>query len=193
MEGHSSPKGLQQTVLKSSEKIALRFFVGDDSGSMTINDGQRVAKDEKGITKLIKCSRWEELSETVKFLAELSDSLGAPSEFRLLNGADPIITGLGDDDGESVTFLGEVLQEEPAGQTPLCAHIATIVAEITSVKDLLKANNQKAAVVICTDGESSDGNVADALRPLTVLPVMVILRLCTSEKSIVDYCNNIDA
>ena len=112
-------------VLKSSEKIALRFFVVDDSGSMTINDGQRVAKvsschcqptchlftpttynkpvtyfqlqnivlfgiidtnhrlspmivlnygscvdqDEKGITKLIKCSRWKELSETVKFLA----------------------------------------------------------------------------------------------------------------------------
>jgi hypothetical protein len=43
------------------------------------------------------------------FLAELSEALRAPSEFRLLNGADPIIVGMGDDHGESLKFLKEVL------------------------------------------------------------------------------------
>jgi hypothetical protein len=46
------------------------------------------------------------------FLAELSEALRAPSEFRLLNGADPIIVGMGDDRGESLKFLKEVLLPE---------------------------------------------------------------------------------
>lgn len=57
---------------------------------------------------MVKCTRWAELTETMHFLAELSEALRAPSEFRLLNGADPIIVGLGDDNGESLKFLKEV-------------------------------------------------------------------------------------
>lgn len=118
---------------------------------------------------MVKCTRWSELSESINFLAELSESLGAVSEFRLLNGADPIIVGLDNDQGESLSFLKEVLRESPAGPTPLCSHIDAVVAQITSIADILREKNQKAAVVIATDGESSDGNVADALRPLTTV------------------------
>lgn len=32
--------------------------------------------------------------------------------------------------------------------------------------DELRVNGQKAALVICTDGESSDGNIANAMRLL---------------------------
>ena len=45
------------------------------------------------------------------FLAELSEALRVPSEFRLLNGADPIIIGMGDDRGESLGFLKDVMAE----------------------------------------------------------------------------------
>ncbi len=100
-------------------------------------------------------------------MAELSEKLQIPSEFRLLNGADPIVVGLGDDNGESLQFLRETLQESPAGPTPLCAHITAVVQNIESMEDELRANGQKAVVVIATDGESSDGNVAEALKPLT--------------------------
>ncbi len=117
--------------------------------------------------RLVKCTRWAELSESLLFMAELSEKLNIPSEFRLLNGADPIVVGLGDDEGESLSFLREVMQESPAGPTPLCTHITAVVQSIESIEKDLRANSQKAVVVIATDGESSDGNVAEALRPLT--------------------------
>ena len=47
-------------------------------------------------------------------------------------------------------------------------------------------------MIVCTDGESSDGDIADAMRPLQDLPVWVVIRLCTDEEQIVDYWNNVD-
>jgi hypothetical protein len=57
---------------------------------------------------------------------------------------------------------------------------------------IVRASGQKACVIICTDGESSDGDVAAALRPLKDLPCWVILRLCTGEDRIVEYWERID-
>jgi hypothetical protein len=163
---YSWPKGLREIVIRGCRKVPLRFFLVDDSGSMIINDGKRLVS-QGNTARLIKCTRWAELTESMLFLAELSESLQVVSDFRLLNGADPVLVGLGDDDGESLRFFREVLNESPAGPTPLCTHIEAIVQCISSVEQELRANNQKAVVMIATDGESSDGNVAEALRPLT--------------------------
>lgn len=80
----------------------------------------------------------------------------------------------------------------PSGGTPLCKHIHEITAQIQSMEGQLRANGHKAAVIICTDGESSDGDVAAALKPLHNLPVWVVIRLCTDEENIVNYWNSID-
>jgi hypothetical protein len=119
------------------------------------------------VFRMVKCTRWAELTESLIFLAEMSEALQVPSEFRLLNGADPILVGLGDDDGEGLKLLKEVVEESPAGQTPLCMHVSAIVSEIEKLAPYLKSGNQKISVIIASDGESSDGSVADALRPLT--------------------------
>jgi len=100
------------------------------------------------------------------FHIELAEALKIPTEIRLLNGSDPVMVGLGDDDGESLAFAKEVLSDQPAGQTPLCAQINQVVQAITSIKDELKGNGQRAAVIISTDGLSTDGDVAEAMRPL---------------------------
>lgn len=50
---------------------------------------------------MVKCTRWSELSESISFLAEMSEHLEVPSQFQLLNGADPVIVGLQKDNGDS--------------------------------------------------------------------------------------------
>jgi hypothetical protein len=85
------------------------------------------------------------------------------------------------------------LDGSPNGGTPLCHHIHEVTNQIRMMEQQLRANGQKALVVIATDGESSDGNIAEAMRPLKDLPVWVVVRLCTDEDKITRYWNNIDS
>lgn len=56
-----------------------------------------------------------------------------------------------------------------------------MIASIQENEAILRANGQKACVIIATDGESSDGDIAEAMRPLERLPCWVVVRLCTSD------------
>ena len=84
-ELNSWPQGLQAALIKTCKKIPIRFFIVDDSGSMTINDGRRVLK--AGVnTKVIECTRWAELADSLRSVSEISNALGTITEFRVLNG-----------------------------------------------------------------------------------------------------------
>ena len=142
---------------------------------------------------MIKCSRWVELAEALKFHVEFAKQACAPTEFRLLNGAPPIKVGMMDaDDSSRVSMLKAMLDGSPSGGTPLCRHIRDVITQIRAAEQELRANGQKACLIIATDGESSDGNIAEAMAPLKDLPVWVVVRLCTDEDNIVNYWNNID-
>ena len=39
------PPGLQTACVQSCEKLPVRFFIVDDSGSMALSDGHRVLSD----------------------------------------------------------------------------------------------------------------------------------------------------
>jgi hypothetical protein len=134
--------------------------------------------------EVVGCSRWDELSQTIRFHAGLAEAAGTPLEFRLLNGADPVMCGLRNDNGEEHKFLLDLLDDEPAGQTPLCAQIRVIVENIKSIENELRGRHKRAAVIIATDGESTDGDVARALKPLEKLPVWLVIRLCTDEDKV---------
>ena len=47
-------------------------------------------------------------------------------------------------------------------------------------------------MVIASDGEASDGNIVQAMRPLEHLPVWVVIKLCTDDDAIVNYWNTVD-
>ena len=96
------------------------------------------------------------------------------------------------DDETSVPFLTAVLDDYPGGSTPLCHHVYEIVKQITAIAPSLRAACKKAVLVIFTDGEASDGDVAEALRPFNDLPVWVVIRLCTDAEDTVRYWNAID-
>ena len=180
--------GLSTSLLKTLAKVPVRFVVCDDSGSMLTSDGHRRLGQ-----KMVTCSRWAELTQSLKFHAELAETARAPTCFHLLNNAEPVLIGRHDDGGKAYQIFIDILENEsPGGDTPLCGVIREIAAKISELESELRANGQKAAVIICSDGESSDGDVAEALRPLQHLPCWVVIRLCTDHEEIVKYWNNID-
>ena len=143
---------------------------------------------------VIPCSRWSEMTEALKFHVGLARAANAPCEFRLLNSAAPVSIGFGrNDEDAGYSTLIRAFEDSPDGGTPLCRHIREIVAKISSMETQLRSQGQKACVVIMTDGESSDGDIAQAMQPLKALPVWVVIRLCTDDDKIVNYWNNIDS
>ena len=58
LNNNNWPRGLQQYILKNANKMAYRYFILDDSGSMATNDGKRLIK-LNGPTnyKTVSCSR----------------------------------------------------------------------------------------------------------------------------------------
>jgi len=193
------PNGLAQSFLKSTKDFALRYWIIDNSGSMGLVDGSRLVKHH-GREGMVSCTRWEELCASIEWHAKLAIELGAWTSFRLLNqAAGPRVvtvgTTVGSADAASANELGAIQQliaGSPTGRTPLCAAIDAIVAELRQHEAQLRQRGQKAVVVIASDGEASDGDVAAALRPLTTMPVWVVVRLCTDNDDVVQYWNSID-
>lgn len=89
--------------------------------------------------------------------------------------------------------MTSILNGLPGGGTPLCHHVNQVVEQITAIAPELRAAGKKASLIICSDGEASDGDITAALRPLHNLPVWVVIRLCTDEDPVVSYWNNIDS
>lgn len=194
LQANKWPKGLQDAFFQNLQKIPIRFFICDDSGSMSLGDGHRLVTRD-GISRFVSCTRWSELTSALTFHANIAKLANAPTQFRFLNNSAPIVIGDGQDpDNRKFQSLMNILQtSSPSGGTPLCYHITQVVNKIQAIAPQLRANGQKACVVIATDGESSDGDIATALKPLQSLPVWVVIRLCTDEDKIVDYWNNIDS
>jgi hypothetical protein len=193
------PSGLQDTFITNLQKIPIRFFICDNSGSMNTTDGHDIYEYD-GQTKVRTCSRWKELSTSLQFHARVSHAGHIPSQFRLLNDystpfliGNPDIFASKEEETENFSdFLRLLTSHTPSGGTPLCYQINQVVRQIAEISPELRANNQKACVIIATDGESTDGNIAQALKPLEHLPAWVVIRLCTDEERIVSYWNNID-
>jgi hypothetical protein len=80
------------------------------------------------------------------------------------------MVGLRDDKGEGLQFLTEhCLTQDPAGQTPMCEQINAVVTSLQQIDHDLRALGMKAGVIIATDGESTDGDVAAAMK-VTFIP-----------------------
>ena len=138
-----------------------------------------------------KCTRWEELLNTTNFHISLSRLASAPSSFRLLNQATKFLVGCNDvEDAESID---KFINTAANGRTPLCETIAAVIQEIRIVEDQLREAGKLASLIILTDGEPTDGDFLEALKPLADLPVWIVIRLCTNDEKVVQYWNEIDS
>lgn len=186
------PEGLQEAFITNLSKTPIRYFIVDDSGSMATSDGHRLAGNGT-IIRSVSCSRWAELGEGIRFHAGLAAAAKAPTEFRFLNSGQPVMIGAdASDDTQRLQYLHSVLDQPPGGGTPLCKHVADVAREVRELEAQLRATRQRAVIVIATDGEASDGNLAQAMRVLQHLPVWVVVRLCTDDSRVAQYWNNID-
>jgi len=127
----------------------------------------------------------------INFQASLAEAAQTSVQFRFLNDFPPITIGNGNDEAAKA-MLHQALTQGPSGRTPLCRHVNEIAKEVKENAETLRSNGQLAVLVIATDGESSDGDVAAALAQLKDLPIWVIIRLCTEEDNICEYWDRVD-
>ena len=150
-----------------------------------------------GTFRKTACSRWDELGDVLQWHGATAAALGARTEFRLLNQPNNalkfIAVGGTADDAGAQWELGRAIKSSPSGSTPVCAAIAEVVAEIRAAAPSLRAAGKTVTVIVASDGEASDGDVAQALAPLVGLPCSVVIRLCTDDERVAKYWNNVDA
>ena len=161
---------------------------------MAHDDGSRLyAMGDK--YKVVKCSRWDELVDMLKFHMGLSKAGNLACDFRMLNGLTPKRVGVKEVDPDNIAekALQKAFDTGPAHMTPMCAVVTKVVDEIKRNEAWLRADGLSVSLVIACDGQASDGNIAQAMKPLEHLPVDVVIRLCTSDDNIVDYWNGIDS
>ncbi len=186
------PLGLQELFCSNANRVAQRYYLLDDSGSMASTDGHL---PEAG-PRSPPCSRWSELSETMRFHMEAVVAGDLNTQIRFLNAThsnEPLRLGGGQDpNGVNKATIDAIFDEGPSGMTPLCEHMRAIVADITKNASELRRTRQRAVIVIATDGESSDGNLVQAMKPLERLPVWVTVKLCTDDDRIVNFYNELD-
>jgi len=195
------PPGLAEEVKLATEGYPNRYWVVDNSWSMGTEDGSIF----EGETEQ-KVTRWAELGASIRWVAKISSQLKARTEFTVINppvklgnllnlwkgeGSQKIVFGVSSD-AAAAQELDALLDARPVGHSYLCKALKPIVAEILENAPRLKASDQKACLVIATDGEATDGDIAEVLQPLAGAPVQVIVRLCTNEQKVVDYWNAVD-
>ena len=193
--GIEIPFGLRQTILKNAQEYILkRFWIVDNSGSMALWDGHQMAVTSSSQLQhdsyhhddhsyydssysssySSSCTRWCEVQEVVNCHAQLSSTLHAPTEFRLLNppkkhgpfslvrGPQRFQVGYGRHKHQQQQSTIKdckraqsiMLRNEPNGQTPLASAIWEVRRDIVQLLPKLEATQTKACVVICTDGSN---------------------------------------
>ena len=99
-------------------------------------------------------------------IAPIADTALTPMEIRLLNKAQPVIVGQSSDGGANAAAVRTLLSSEPSGLTPVCRQIREVIERIQGMEQSLRASGSIALLIIITDGESTDGNVVEMLKPL---------------------------
>lgn len=201
--------GLIESLTRSNDAFPLRIWVVDNSGSMTTPDGHRLYQTPDNRVRLLDCSRWAEIQDTVTYHANVAALLEAPTSFRLLNptcGKQQF--GVAERGPEHIqedlrNVLSNIRGISPSGVTPLSARVMEIASYIESIKNQLITKGQKVVVVLATDGLPSDNygmsststmnEFKHALRSLEGLPIWLVIRLCTDDDDVVDFYNNIDS
>ncbi|CAB9507730.1 expressed unknown protein [Seminavis robusta] len=209
-------RGLALSLNSSKKTFRSRTWVVDNSGSMQACDGHKLVATGRQANQvaLVPSSRWEEIQECVTYHIQLAAAIESNTTFRLLNhpgaAVGPQQVKVASIPGDT-TLLGHevniamewIRNTRPNGCTPLTQHILEFQREVAAQEQTLRANGQKVALVLATDGLPTDergygGSLHQeqflaSLRTLEGLPVWIIIRLCTDEDPVVSFYNELDS
>jgi len=192
---HEFPPGLAETMLQTKGAFAHRYWVVDNSGSMCLLDGQRF-EAHKGKERMVACSRYEEAKDLLLFHAELAALLHAPTTFTFLNHPNASHSGPHSFTVDSPATLEPLLAAaaaHPKESDPICARVREVTAMIAKDEQALRDAGKQVVVVIATDGMPSDGDLWEAVEPLTKMPVKIVVRLCCEEARVIKFWNELDS
>ena len=210
------PTGLAKRLVTCIQtQFVKHYWLIDNSGSMLTNDCVRMVpkdildvgasnlRNPKKLYDTVKCSRWNELENSIVSHIELASLLEIPTTFRLLKGnkgMQEFTINQVPDDVEAAKAI--VRESKPDGVTLLSDHIHEICNHIENDKELLLEKGQKAVVVIATDAIPSDQygdtseeakeNFFTALKTLQLLPVWIVIRLSTNDRKAMQYYRKLD-
>ncbi|CAB9507498.1 expressed unknown protein [Seminavis robusta] len=197
LRGEGYTNGLIQTLAELKQTVAKQVWIVDDSGSMLSYDGKLIQGE--GLPKFTKCTRWEELQQTVIEHIKLAGALQLPTSIRLLNRKERdlnICLIPGSNVEHDVEHCVDVLWKSgPNAGTPLKRHIVEVRRDVENRKGELEAAGKVVSIVIATDGlptDASHEDFVDELRRFRDLPVRIVIRLCTDENDVVQYYNELD-
>lgn len=205
------PKGLAEDIYSNSLEFSLRIWIVDNSGSMKTQDGNllQIMNGSKTV-KLVKCSRWEEIKETVIYHIDMAALLRAPSIFRILNPDRGSMKSFsvavrGDEKIDEDVSIGKeyINLVEPKGTTPLARHVIEIRDQIIGLVQNNVLQGKRVAIIIATDGLPTNRHgdsrpeerkqFVKALKSLEGLPIWIVIRLCTDNDEVVDFYNELDS
>eukprot|EP00539_Tryblionella_compressa_P017084 CAMPEP_0178838690 /NCGR_PEP_ID=MMETSP0746-20121128/13456_1 /TAXON_ID=913974 /ORGANISM="Nitzschia punctata, Strain CCMP561" /LENGTH=365 /DNA_ID=CAMNT_0020501671 /DNA_START=94 /DNA_END=1188 /DNA_ORIENTATION=+ len=209
-QGYTPSLARNVVLARSREYLPLTIWIVDNSSSMNTKDGRRLLPTaSQNDVRVMPCTRWEELKETVVYHAQLAALLNAPTKFILLNRPvqpgsmnfsscpqEMTIAERGtewiDDDMED--FVDNFSHIQPQGVTPLSDHLRRIY------QSLLHMEN-KIVLVLATDGKPTDPfgysspavdrEFENALRQVQS-KAWVVIRLCTNDDSVLSYYQKLD-
>lgn len=184
----------------------------DNSGSMAMTDGHRLVGTKTSKVKIVSCTRWKELQETIEYHAQMAALLSAPTVFHLLNDpgvrVGPQELSIGQEGPEQVDVeLARIQQTitnaSPTGVTPLSRHVRNIRQQVSILAPQLMQEGRKVTIVLATDGlptnemgiggEGANREFVNSLQSLEGLPIWLVIRLCTDEDKIVEFYNSLDS
>merc|ERR1712144_191012 len=81
----------------------------------------------------------------------------------------------------------------PTNTTPLTESIMSVISMISPIAADLRASGQQVAVILATDGHPNNRqSFVQAMQQLQLLPVWVVVRLCTDDDDVVSFWNDLD-
>lgn len=212
--------GLAQALQTNKRAFPLSIWIVDNSGSMAQRDGHRFVETTRNSSvKVVECTRWAEMQQTVEYHIQMAALLQSPTIFRMLNDPGRVAgpqqfsiaehaaaSGSGSMEGisQQVAVAQQVMMNtSPGGVTPLIPHLEEVRQNILDLEPQLRKEGSKVVLVLATDGLPTDNRgisdrlvqqqFVNALRSLEGLPVWIVVRLCTDEDQVVDFWNNLDS